>query len=58
MQYIECIHCGKRYPATRKHKSAMGKSKVRCKRCGESFPIVVYEAKSENPTKSSKGNDD
>jgi len=44
VQYIECIHCGKRFPATEKMKAAMG-TKVRCPECGTSFPIVVYEAK-------------
>jgi len=44
MQYIECIHCRKRFPANRKFKDAMGK-KVRCSECGKSFPIIVYDAK-------------
>jgi len=52
VQYIECIHCGKRFPATEKMKAAMGK-KVRCPECGTSFPIVVYEAKVDD----SKAND-
>ena len=45
MQYIECIYCGKRYPANQKMRDAMGKKKVRCTNCGQSFPVVVYEVK-------------
>jgi len=44
MQYIECIHCHKRYPANKKMRSAIGK-KIRCTECWRSFPIVVYEIK-------------
>jgi predicted Zn finger-like uncharacterized protein len=44
MQYIECIHCQKRYAANAKHEAALRK-KVRCTNCGKSFPIVVYEVK-------------
>jgi DNA-directed RNA polymerase subunit RPC12/RpoP len=50
MQYIECIHCQKRYPANQKMRDAVTK-KVRCTECGKSFPIVVYEVKSEAPPK-------
>lgn len=46
MQYIECIHCHKRYAANAKHRAAIGK-KVRCTECWKSFPIVVYEVKAE-----------
>lgn len=44
MQYIECIHCHKRYAATQKMKDAMGRKKVRCTECGKSFPIIIYNA--------------
>lgn len=47
MQYIECIHCHKRYAATPKMKEAMGRKKVRCTSCGKSFPVVVYDAHPE-----------
>lgn len=42
MQYIECIHCHKRYPANRKLRAAIGR-RVRCTECWKSFPIIVYE---------------
>lgn len=45
MQYIECIHCKKRYPATGKMRVAMGRKRVRCSNCGKSFPIIVYESR-------------
>jgi len=43
MQYIECVHCHKRYAANQKLKDAMG-TKVRCAECGASFPIVIHDA--------------
>ncbi|MCF7821478.1 MAG: zinc-ribbon domain-containing protein [Mariprofundaceae bacterium] len=47
MKFIECIHCQKRYPSNRKLEEAALRRKVRCTDCGESFPIVVYEVKTE-----------
>jgi len=46
MQYVECIHCRKRYAANQKFRDAIGR-KVRCSACGKAFPIVVYHAKPE-----------
>lgn len=46
MQYIECIHCNKRYPATRKMRDAMGR-RVRCTSCGKSFPIIIFDSRVE-----------
>ncbi len=47
MQYIECVHCGKRYASNQKFRDAMGK-KVRCTECQKSFPIIVYDAKPQD----------
>ncbi|MFC1542879.1 hypothetical protein ACFL4M_03215 [Pseudomonadota bacterium] len=47
MKYIECIHCQKRYPSNSKFEQAALRRKVRCKECGGSFPIVVYEVSHE-----------
>lgn len=47
MQYIECIHCHKRYPANKKLRASIGK-KVRCTECWKSFPIIVYEVKADD----------
>lgn len=48
MQYIECIHCRKRYPATRKMRDAMGR-RVRCTSCGKSFPIIIFDSRVDQP---------
>ncbi|MES0370826.1 MAG: hypothetical protein ABUK11_00970 [Mariprofundaceae bacterium] len=48
MKYIECNHCQKRYPSNRKfEEAARNKKGVRCKECGEPFPIVIHEVKVE-----------
>ncbi len=47
MKYIECIHCQKRYPANRKLEEAALRKKVRCTECGGSFPIVIYEVRTQ-----------
>lgn len=53
MEYIQCLHCNKKYATNDKIRAAVGR-KITCKACSESFEIVIFETPTASMLASNK----